>query len=99
MLGKWTYTMDIPSVGEIEGEMTMTADKGEVTFKTGGPNGDLSSSPLKPADGKYVCTVDSDYGELRYSFHWKEGADDVLIMQISMDMLEGIDPVEMSRAK
>ena len=99
MLGKWTYKMDIPSVGEIDGDMTFIADNGEVKFTTATPNDNLTSSPLKLVDGKYACKVDSEYGELRYSFHWKAGGADVLIMQMSMDMLPDVDPVEMTRAK
>jgi hypothetical protein len=99
LLGKWSYKLDIPSVGEIEGDLNMIADNGEVKFTTSTPDGDLTSSPLKLVDGKYNAKVDSNYGELRYSFYWKEGAPDILIMQISMDMLEGINPVEMHRVK
>ena len=98
MVGKWTYKMNIPEVGEVDGECNIAITNGEAKATIPTPMGDWVTSPLVLDNGKYAGKVSADFGDIKYLFSWKTSPD-VLLMEMSFDAMGAMPPIEMKRAQ
>ncbi|GHT56667.1 hypothetical protein FACS189446_8820 [Bacteroidia bacterium] len=99
MEGTWKYSMPNMGGGEnIDAVLTIKTVDGDTKVYMQTPMGEIISSPLKPADGKYVCDVkfDSEMGSftLKLSFSFKG---DKLLQEASSDFGD-MPAIEMTRA-
>jgi hypothetical protein len=98
MEGKWKYTLPNMGGGEdIEAVLTIKTVDGDTKVYLTGPAGEITSSPLKLKDGKYIGEIkfESEMGDftMKLAFSFKG---DKLLQEISSDFGE-MPGIEMTR--
>ncbi|MDR2498282.1 MAG: hypothetical protein LBD28_02455 [Tannerellaceae bacterium] len=99
MEGKWKYTMPDMGGGSVDGLCTIATVNGETKATLSSPMGEISSSPLKLDNGKYVgdVSIESDMGSFQFKLAFKFNGDK-LVQEIISDYGE-MPGMEMTRTE
>jgi hypothetical protein len=86
MEGTWTYTMpDMGGGGTIDGKCVIATVNGETKATLVSPMGEISSTPLKLTDGKYVgdLNIETDQGAFQLKLAFKFDGEKLMQEMIS----------------
>ncbi|MDR1556085.1 MAG: hypothetical protein LBS88_03510 [Tannerellaceae bacterium] len=97
MEGEWSYSMPdmMGGGGPVNGTCKITTANGETTAILSSPMGEVTTSALKLADGKYVGIMDIPDFEIKIAFYFKDGK----LMQEMISDFGEMPALEMTRVK